>query len=51
MVEHNLAKVGVASSNLVFRSRVKVLKASFIGGFFAFMARVSEDLKQESLTG
>ena len=33
VVEHNLAKVGVASSNLVSRS---FRKASLIGGFFAF---------------
>tara|TARA_B100000768_G_scaffold111492_1_gene103290 strand:- start:421 stop:669 length:249 start_codon:yes stop_codon:yes gene_type:complete len=31
VVEHNLAKVGVASSNLVSRSYIK---ASLIGGFF-----------------
>ena len=29
MVEHNLAKVGVASSSLVFRSKVKTAVAVF----------------------
>ena len=33
LVEHDLAKVGVASSNLVFRSKTK---ASIAGGFFVY---------------
>ena len=37
LVEHNLAKVRVASSSLVFRSS----KKSFIGFFFLFYTRLS----------
>ena len=36
LVEHNLAKVGVASSSLVFRSKVKIAYAIF---FFASVVR------------
>ena len=32
LVEHNLAKVGVASSSLVFRSRTGHLRMTFIMG-------------------
>ena len=45
LVEHNLAKVGVASSSLVFRS--KSMKDSYLAVFFCFvfsviMARTSD---------
>ena len=36
MVEHNLAKVGVASSSLVSRSKIKTEKPPSTGGFFVY---------------
>ncbi|CAN1600384.1 protein of unknown function [Pseudomonas mediterranea] len=38
MVEHDLAKVGVASSSLVSRSKIKK-KATQMSGFFCACAR------------
>ena len=39
MVEHNLAKVGVASSSLVFRSREVIGN----GGLFSYVSRLCRD--------
>jgi hypothetical protein len=53
VVEHNLAKVGVASSNLVSRSMISQLKHSFwmveLGYFFVIVARMAKSVDARDL--